>query len=659
MGLLIKKNKKLDVDKIDKDIGSSNTRKLNGKVNKIADIVAIIFSVYNLYIAIFGVPGAMYNRPTHLLLAMILAFLIIKGSNKADDSVKRFDVLLIVLAIITVGFILYNADWFMSRWSFVTPLSIWEKIFGVSIILLIMEMGRRTIGLIMPIISGTFLLYGYFGKFLEPPFGHVGFTVERIIESTYMTLDGIWTSPLYITATYVSLFIFFGTLLAEAGMGEFFADLASSLAGRTPGGTAKTAVISSGLMGMISGSTVANVVTTGSVTIPMMKKAGFEPKFAASVEAVASTGGQYMPPVMGAAAFIMAEFMGVGYGQIVKYALIPAVLYFVSVYIAIDFRSKKMGMKPMNKEDIPNFFSVMKRGYMFIPLILITWMVLNGYSAMRSALWGIIGITIIIILSDIKRAPIIFINAMKKAPKSIMTVTAACANAGIIIGIITMTGVGLRISSIVLKISGGQLIIALLFSIVIAILLGMGMPSSGAYVIMATLLAPGIISMGVGQVQTHFFLFYFTGVSALTPPVAIASYAAAGLAGSDPMKTGYTAFRLGLAAYIIPLFFISSPALLMMGTASEIIRVAMTSLVGVFALASSTEGWLIHESNWIVRLLMLIIAVLCIDPALVTDIIGLTLLVIAVAIQLVRKSRKAKLGIESKPNFNESKGEAN
>lgn len=638
MKFSIRNRKQLDIDKIDKDVGSTNIRKLTGRGLLFADIIAITFSIYNLYMAIFGVPGAMYNRPTHLLFAIILVFLTVKGNKEANDKIKWFDYPLIVIATVTMGFILFNAEWFMSRWYFVTPLSILETFFGVLTIILILEMGRRTIGLIMPIISGVFLLYGYFGKFLPPPFGHVGFSFERIIESSYMTLDGIWTSPLYIAATYVSLFIFFGTLLAETGMGEFFADLASSIAGRTPGGTAKTAVISSGLMGMISGSSVANVVTTGTVTIPMMKKAGFKPDFAASVEAVASTGGQYMPPIMGAAAFIMAEFMGVGYGEIIKYAILPATLYFVSVYFSIDFRSRKMGMQPMNKEDIPRLITVMKRGYMFIPLILITFLVMNGYSAMRSALWGIIGITVIVLATNIRQAPFIILNAMKKAPKSIMTVTAACANAGIIIGIITMTGIGLRISSIVMKISGGHLWIALMFSILIAIILGMGMPSSGAYVIMATLLAPGLVSMGIGLVQAHFFLFYFTAVSAITPPVAIASYAASGIAESDPFKTGFTAFRLGISAYIIPIFFISNPALLMIGTTKEIIQVTITSLIGIYSLASAMEGWLLTRANWIVRIIMATIAILCIDSNILTDIIGIILLAIAFAIQILKRN---------------------
>lgn len=596
--------------------------------------VAIFTSLYQLYIGYFGAPYSLQHRPTHLLLVFIILFLSYPSKSKSTSlgKIALGDWALIILTIFSTGYLIINVNYLMERIPFVTDLTFLEYVFGISLIALILIAAYRVIGVSLTIITVFFLLYGYFGKYLPGPLWHKGYSIKRIIEQLYLTLEGIWSIPLHVTSTFVFLFILFGTFLVVTGAGTFFTNLAFSLTRKSVGGPAKAAVVASSLMGTLSGSSTANVVTTGAFTIPMMKKAGYTPAFAGAVEAVASTGGQIMPPVMGAAAFIMAEFTGIAYINIMKHAIIPAFLYYLGVFIMVHIEAEKLGIKTILKEDFPTVKSIiMNQGYLFIPILAIIYFLFEGFTPLRAAFFAIFVLLFLVFLKSkdkkdfFKKIP----KALIEAPKVVAPVTVACACAGIIVGIINLTGLGQRITSIVLTLSGGSLPIVLVLTMILAIILGMGMPTSSAYIIMASLLAPGLIKMGVPVIAAHMYIFYFACLSAITPPVSLASYAGAALAGASPSKTGYLGFRLGLAAYIVPYMFVYGPSLLAMGDYFKIFLTIITSIFGIVSLAFSVQGWLFGKINIFQRTLLFVSALLLIKPGILTDLLGIIILFIA------------------------------
>ena len=430
------------------------------------------------------------------------------------------------------------------------------------------------------------------------------------------------------------------------GMGKFFMDFALSITGRYSGGPAKTAVVSSGLMGTIQGSSISNVVTTGVFTIPAMKKYGFPDNYAGAVEAVASTGGQIMPPIMGASAFIMADMIGIPYLNIAKYAIIPALLYYTSVFAQIHFKSKRMGLIGFPKEELPNFFKdvVLKQGLYILPIATIIYLSLNGYSLMRA---GLVAVFIVVILgllfSDNRKATIkAMINAIAKAPENMGTVISAVMSAGIIIGVVFISSLGLRLSGIIVAAAGGKLIFALLLTFVLAVILGMGMPTSGSYIIMGTLLAPALVKMGLSAVQAHMFVFYFACMSSITPPVAVAAYAAAGISGGNPAKTGYIAWRMAIVAFIIPFMFAFQPDLLMLNGFLSALPVLLTAMVGCICLAGSLEGFLLKDTGIIWRLILGLGGIALMYPTTATDFIGAALAIIVLAYQIIGLKNKER-----------------
>ena len=473
---------------------------------------------------------------------------------------------------------------------------------------------------------GIFLAYAFWGNHLPYPLWHRGYSIHRVIEQMYLTMDGIWSIPVGVSASFIFLFVLFGALLSASGTGSFFSDFADSLAGRTTGGPAKTAVISSALMSMLSGSSTANVVTTGSFTIPAMKRSGYPAHFAGGVEAVASTGGLIAPPVMGAAAFIMAEFLGVPYSKIMQAAAIPAFLYFLALLFMVDLEARRLGLTPSKDVTFPSPFSVLRqRGYLMGPVIILVYALIEGYTPAMSSVWSIASLIILILLFDSKgRKRILKIcwDGMTTAPKLIGPIVIACAVGGILAGVITLTGLGFRITTIITAVSGNSLIITLMLTMVIAVILGMGMPTSAIYIILAVILAPALEKMGVEPIAAHMFIFYGAVMSNITPPLAMASFAAAAISESNPWKTSWAAVRIGLTVFIIPFMFVYGPALVGVGTLWEIIQVLGTAIVGVFALSIACSGWFINPLGWWLRGSTLGAAILLIHPDGNTDIVG-------------------------------------
>jgi TRAP transporter 4TM/12TM fusion protein len=474
----------------------------------------------------------------------------------------------------------------------------------------------------------AFLFYAYFGPYMPGIFAHKGYSIERLITVMYTSTEGIYGIPMAVSSTYIVLFVLFGAFLSKCGGGRFFIDFAFSLTGRRRGGPAKAAVISSAFMGTMSGSAVANVVTTGTFTIPLMKKSGYQSVVAGAIEAVASTGGQIMPPIMGAAAFIMAEFTEIPYVTIAKSAVIPALLYFLAVYLMVDSQARKQGLKGLPKSELPGVGATMAwGGHLFIPLIVLILMLVYAYSPMKSVFWGIVLIVVVGMMRKTTRVnPYKLIEALEYGARNAVTIAAACASAGIIVGVISLTGLGLKFSDSLVSLSGGNIFFALFFTMIASLILGCGMPTTAAYVVLATLAAPVLIQLGVPVLASHLFIFYFGCVSTITPPVALSSYAGAGLAEADPTTVGNTAFKFGLTAYIIPYMLVYGPSLLMKGGLIQILTSLITACLGVIAFTSGLQGFFQRGCFWWERILLVAAGFFLIYPGFNTDLTGIFLL---------------------------------
>ena len=615
----------------------SNTMEYTGVMAKFVSALAITFSVFQLYTATFGVLDAQLQRAVHLGFGLALSFLLYPTLKSwRRDKLHPLDAILAVLGAAAPAYMVIHYRELILRAGLPT---LEDTIIGAMGILLVIEAARRVVGIPMVCVVLFFIAYAFAGPYLPGLLAHRGLTINQFVSHVYYTTEGIFGIPLGVSSTFIFLFILFGAYLEGTGLGKFFIDLANAIAGWASGGPAKVAVLSSGLMGTVSGSSVANVVGTGSLTIPMMKKLGYHKDFAGAVEAAASTGGQLMPPVMGAAAFLMAEFVGVAYVEIVKAAVIPAFLYFMGVWLGVHFEAQRNNLKGIPREELPKVGEILReRGHLAIPLIVIVYLLVSGYTPMRAAL---VAIVLSILVSAIKKSTRMksaeIIKGLENGARNVLGVLVACAAAGIIIGVVTKTGVGLKLASGLLQLSGGMLLPSMFFTMVTAIILGMGVPTTANYVITSTIAAPALLQMGVPILAAHMFVFYFGIIADVTPPVALAAYAGAGISGGNALKTGVNASKLAIAAFIIPYMFVLNPELLLVdGVTGGLILSLFTALIGMVALSSSLIGYLAAPMNFLQRLILGAGGLMMIKPGLVTDIAGVAIFAAILILQLKR-----------------------
>ena len=615
----------------------SDTMNYTGIMAKVVSAIAITFSIFQLYTAIFGVLDAHLQRAVHLGFALALSYLLYPSRKSwSRTKLHPVDLILAILGAAAPAYIciMYN-ELVMRSGIMTTP----DVIMGVIGVLLVIEATRRVVGIPMVVVVLVFIAYAFAGPYMPGVLAHRGLTPEQLIGHLYFTTEGIFGIPLGVSSTFIFLFILFGAYLESTGLGKFFIDIANALAGWARGGPAKVAVISSAFMGTVSGSSVANVAGTGSFTIPMMKKLGYRKEFAGAVEAASSTGGQLMPPVMGAAAFLMAEFVGVPYIYIVAAAVIPAILYFAGVLLGVQLEARFSNLKGIPRDQLPKAWVIFKeRGHLAIPLVVIVYLLVTGFTPMRAALVAIVlSIVASALRKNTRMKPIEIVHGLETGARNVLGVVIACAAAGIIIGVVTKTGVGLKLASGLLALSGGYLLPTMFFTMIASLILGMGVPTTANYVITSTIAAPALIQMGVPVLAAHMFVFYFGIIADVTPPVALAAYAASGISGGKPLLTGLNASKLAIAAFIIPYIFVLSPELLMINaTAVTLVFAVVTALLGMVGVSSSMIGFLVTKNSKWERLLLFISGILMIIPGLATDIPGIALFAV---IALFQKKR--------------------
>lgn len=614
-------------------------RQYTGIAAIIVSIIAVSLSLFHLYTAGFGILLALKQRAVHLGFIFTLIFLLYPAlrHKKENKFILAIDLIFALGSIAISSYIIINYEALVHRAGLYTQL---DQYIAILAIIIVLEGTRRALGPELPVIAVLFLLYAHFGQQMPGMLAHRGYSWSRIATHMYFTTEGIFGIPLGVSATYIFLFLLLGAFAKRTGLGDLFIDLAMSLTGRTTGGPAKAAVVSSGFMGSISGSSVANTVTTGSFTIPLMKRIGYDSKFAAAVEAAASTGGQIMPPIMGAAAFIMAEFIGVPYVTIAKAAILPAILYYITVGLMVHFEAKKTGLSGMDKELIPKFLDVLKeRGHMIAPLVIIFYYLFKGYTPLRAAFVGIlVSFALSFLKKDTRMGIKDLIDTLREGAISALGVAAACASVGFIVGVTTLTGLGLKFTSLTVALANGNLFLALFFTMIACTILGTGLPTTATYIVLATMAAPALTELGVPILAAHLFVLYFGVVADLTPPAALAAYAGAGISGSNPLKTGITAVKLAIAGFVVPFVFAYSPELLLINTtASRVILITASSLIGVFSLAAAVLGYLNRKTTIIERLILLGSAYGLLLPGWQSDITGVLLLAVVLYLQFKNK----------------------
>lgn len=616
-----------------------------GKLVKIADAlvlcISIIMALFHMYSASFGILPSYAQAAIHW--GLVGSYIVITRPLKFKGGII-IDIALIITNVFLSYYQIILQDKFILTAGVYSKFEIYLSIVAIIVAL---EIARRAIGKILPIIAVLFLVYAMYGNHLTGMFKTVKFSIERIAPYLYTSSDGLYGQTLYVSAQFIFLFVLFGAILDMTGAGEFFVNIAFALTGKVRGGPAQAAVYSSMLMGTINGSGAANVVTTGTFTIPLMKKVGFKPAMAGAIEAVASNGGQIMPPVMGAVAFLMAEMTGIEYGKIAIAALPTAILYYVTLSTAVYVDANKRKIPVTPKEELLKAGKVMKEGWLYlVPLIVLIGMLITGYSAQKSAFYSIL---ISVVVGFIKNRENMnlkrFAQALKEATAGIGPIAAACMLAGIVMGVINMTGLGLKISGIIMEIADGRLIIALLLAMVTSLVLGMGLPTSAAYMILAILVAPAIVKMGVPQMGAHLFILYFGALSTITPPVALSTFAAAGIAGSGLWETGVNAMKLAASGFILPFIFCFSPELLLMGETGDIVFALVTALLGSSLLSVALGGWFKVNLTVVSRILLFVFSILLIMPKpLLLNVIGLagTIIVLFVEIKILKKEKIMK-----------------
>lgn len=651
----IKKHKQKTGQKdiVDKE-GGGGVRELTGLQQKFITISAVLLSIFAIYANSLVNMQEIYRNIIFLGFIFVLGLLLYPALKKSDKTkISLIDIILVIVGISGILYILFNYTTIHEVQ--MSQATTTDYVFAVISIIVMLEVARRSIGIFIPILSVLAIVYAVFGPHFPGVFGHAGFSLERLLFRIYMTTEGIFGMTLSIATTYIILFILFGAFLNASGATTMFNNLALAVAGQRRGGPAQVAVLSSALTGSLSGSAVANVATTGVFTIPLMKKLGLKPRFAGAVEAAASTGGMVMPPIMGAAAFIMAGFLGVSYTVIIIAGVIPAVLYYAGLIMAIDIEAKKQNLKGISKDSIPKVWKVLKEeGVLLLPLIIVIGTLLMGRTPIAAGFAGIISAIIVSWLTKNKENRITFkkvIIALSDGAKGSIQVSIACAAVGIIIAVVTMTGLGSTLSYNIIAMSGNILLFVLIFVMITCIILSMGLPSTALYIVVAVTVAPTLVEAGVTPLAAHFFVFWFGALSNITPPVALAAYTASGLSGSDPMKTSWTALKLCLPGFLIPFMIAYNPIMVMqtesgeMGSAMNAILVLLTALLGIFLLTMVTFNYFRIRLNLIESIGFLIGALLLIKPGLLTDITGLIIGVILLTWHINRANKISKSAV--------------
>ena len=603
----------------------SNTRTWEGTPGMIVRVIMVIFSLYCIWSTLFSVAAIEKRLTAFIACVIIMGYMTYPASKHhvRHNYIPWFDYVLMIVGAASFFYYCFAYDslvMVLTSASKITPFQIAVGIIGI---LCLMELCRRCVGVPILCVAAALIIYTF----------AIGTPLKRVLYTLFYTTSGVMGTPIQVCAKYIVVFIIFGAFLERTGIAAFFIDLANSLVGRFSGGPAKVAVISSALCGMVSGSSVGNTVTTGSVTIPMMKKTGYKPEFAGAVEASASTGGQIMPPIMGAAAFLMAEYMNVTYGEVALRAILPAVLYFTGIFIAVHLEAKKLRLSGIPKEELPVMSKLIRKIYLLLPLVVLVWLVTTNTRTMQFSATVAILVAIVVSLfdKDNRITPAKIFEALEAGGKGTITVAVACCMAGIIAGCITATGLASKLISAVVSISNqvsfvNPQFIAMFLTMICCIILGMGVPTTANYCIMASTCAPILITMGVPKICAHFFVFYFGIVADITPPVALAAYAGSAIAKSNPMKTGINATKLAIGAFIVPYIFCLNPAMLLIDvTAFGIIQIVITSLVGIFGVAAAMNGFLYKKLEWPCRVLICIGGLLMMDPTAITDVIGIVL----------------------------------
>lgn len=619
----------------------SNTRVWVGKPKTVISVILAAFSLWCIYVTLFATFLEEIRLTSFMGMIILMGFLIYpakKGTQKVN-YMPWYDIVMMVVGSAAFFYFTFNAETIVNQG---TRFEWYQIAIGVVGILALIEVTRRCVGMPILIVAGFFILYAMIYGLTNPDFF---LRLRYFIRNLFYTKEGIFSTPVNVCSKYIVVFIIFGAFLERTGISNFFIELANCVAGRFAGGPAKVAVISSALCGMVSGSSVGNTVTTGSVTIPMMKKTGYDPEFAGAVEAASSTGGQIMPPIMGAAAFLMADFVGVPYSSIIGRAILPAILYFTGIFISVHLEAKRLNLSGIPKEKLPKMSHLLKKIYLLLPLVMLVIWVSGNYMTMQKAASYAIVLSIVVSLFDKENriTPHKVLDALVAGGKSTITVGAACGVAGIIAGTITMTGLANDLINAIVAIAGDKLIIALILTMLCCIVLGMGVPTTANYCIMAATTAPILIRMGVPTMAAHFFVFYFGIVADITPPVALAAYAGSAIAKSKPMKTAFNASKLAIAVFIVPYMFCYTPAMLLIDTTPlRVVQIAITAFIGVFAVASALEGYCFARMHMITRIVIAAGGLMLIHPALLTDVIGIAVVVaILVFNRVVEKKQTA------------------
>lgn len=628
-------------------------------------VISVIFVVFQLYATLSGTVTAQILRATHLAFVQLLAFLLFPPTkHSSKNTLPWYDVVLGVAGAACWLYIVFNFDSLVRRSGNNTVLDV---VIGIIGILILFESCRRIVGLPIMIIAGAFIIFAFAGKYLPGFLHHRGYSLQRIVCHLFYNTEGIMGTPIGACSTFIFLFILFGALLEKTGIGHFFIDVCNAIAGGASGGPAKVAVLSSALLGTVSGSSVSNTVGSGSFTIPMMKKLGYKGEFAGAVEAAASTGGQLMPPIMGAAAFLMAESLGMPYITVVKAAIIPAILYFTGIFITVHLEAKKLGLKGLPKEQLPQFLPlILRKGYMILPLVVIIFFLCSGKTAVFAALMGIVACIVVglgVSITDLAhgKKPSFggkdIVEVMCTAARNIISVAIACGMAGIIIGIVTLTGLGLRLGNELVSLAHGKLFFTLIFTMLASVILGMGAPTTANYLITSTITAGAIIALGIQPLAAHMFAFYFGIIADVTPPVALAAIAGAAIAKAKPMKTAVNATKLAVGAFIIPYMFVYNSKMLMIdASVFSIITIIITAIFGMFGISVALEGYGFYNTGFFYnskkpkgliiafdvteRILFAFAGLMCVIPETKSDIIGTALLLLLITYQLIIKKVK-------------------
>lgn len=638
-------DQKIDLDDLMRKYDTeARFRALEGWQAKLVSLIAIAMSCFHFYTSGFGLLLAQKQGAVHLAFTLCLVFLLYPATSKQSKTsgIPFYDFILGAVGVASAMYLVVFFNDLTTRAGLPTQT---DLIMGFLLIVTLLEATRRISNPVLPCLAIVALLYCYVGRSLPDMIAHRGFSIPRIVNHMYLGTEGIFGTPLEVSSTFVFMFILFGAVLEKTGLGKFIIDLSMALAGWSTGGPAKVAVVSSGLMGTVSGSSVANVCTTGMFTIPLMKSVGYEPHFAGAVEAVASTGGQIMPPVMGAGAFIMAQFLGVPYIEVALAAVVPALLYYFAVMVQVHFEATRLGLKGIPWSQLPPLWPLLKsKGFLLIPLIAIIYFLLAGYTPLKAAFNGILVSFVLSWLNkETRLTPPRIMEAFETGARGAIGVACACATVGMVVGMGTLTGLALRIANAIVTLAGGSKILTLFYTMLASIVLGTGLPTTANFIVTSTMAAPALFKLGVPAKAAYMFVFYFGIAADLTPPVALAAYAGSGIAGSDPMKTGVTAFKLALAGFLVPYIYVYNPMLLFIDVVPMVmVQAIFTALLGVFLLAMATIGFYKAYLAWYMRIIALGGALGLLIPGTLTDLAGLGVLVLIFFIQTAKAKSLAK-----------------